>query len=71
MASSLRQSMHVDVTREMFEAAEDNGINENNIHGVPREKIAQIYRAMRMLEPGPACQGIEQVPGANPYAAKR
>lgn len=52
MPSMLTARVKVEVTPEMIEAARDQGIDANNIYGVADETIAQIYRAMRALEPG-------------------
>lgn len=54
----------VAVTREMLMAARDHGISEGRTLEHTDERIAQIYKAMRALEPGTADPGVMQHHGA-------
>jgi len=66
-----RVGVKIDVTPEMIEAARDVGIDAGNEWVVPDAVVANIYRAMRALEHGPADPGVLQQPGVSPYARAR
>lgn len=76
MDSQLRVRVKYPVTAEMLEAGgyvwdrlgqRHPGLNQISLDDV----LHDLYITMRALEPGLACEGVMQQPGANPYAAKR